>query len=152
MKIHTIPPCRWHYWIPHRWAHQRTVWEDIYLLPDSQGWSGESLWMTINAALFKTTNEYEEHIVRKRCELLGDKEFYVDQELLDVIVFAEDFTLPEFLEWVRKVMDYLGIGPIDLIEGTEAMFAGTNRHSRMIGVAAAIAETYRSENDEQATK
>jgi hypothetical protein len=139
----------WYYYIPHRWDNQRKVWEDIYLLPDFKDWSGESLWMTIDAALFKTTNEYEEHIVCKRCELLGDNEFYVDQERLDVVVYAEDFDLPELLEWVRKVMNSLGLGPVELIEGPAAMFAGTNLHSQMIGEATDVAEAYRNENDEQ---
>lgn len=103
--------------------------------------------MTIDVAFIKIEAPYHEQIVRKRCELLGDKDFYVDQEKLDVIVCAEDFDRPEFLEWVRKVMNHLEMGPVELVEGTAAMFAGTNQHAQIVGEASAIAEKYRNDSD-----
>lgn len=45
---------KWKYYIPHVWEspESRTVWEDVWLLPEDGSNDGKSYWFTLNALTF----------------------------------------------------------------------------------------------------
>jgi hypothetical protein len=41
---------RWKYHLPHTWnsPEDRTVWEDVYLMPEDGSMKGKSIWFTLD--------------------------------------------------------------------------------------------------------
>jgi hypothetical protein len=141
----------WKYYIPHVWEspEQRTIWEDVWLLPEDVSNDGKSYWFTLNALSssaagidreythdpddplcgFAGSERYREVNVR----LLGDKDYFITP-LLDMVARVDDFNLSELLDWTTVfIKDHFGDPAPSLVEGSYEDFAGTNKHANEIG-------------------
>ncbi|MCL4295599.1 MAG: hypothetical protein KJ077_07720 [Anaerolineae bacterium] len=107
----------WKYRIPHIWEADRTVWEDVYLLPDHPGYTAQALWLTIDALGFYEGSERDEAESR-----LGDQSYVI--EGTNMLVWAEDFSKPELLKWVGIWLEANGLPVTALEEGTAQEFRG----------------------------
>jgi ankyrin repeat protein len=76
---------RWKYHIPHVWKspEDRTVWEDVYLMPEDGSMKGKSIWFTLNAltvgaaGLGNDFPDTAEEIREFNLRLLGDKDYFI---------------------------------------------------------------------------
>ncbi len=125
----------WKYYIPHTWEdNEKFRWADIWLLPDKSDYKGDSLWLTIDA-LGNSSDIYNEEQKEYREEMLqklGDRDFYCDDEKLDMIVRADNFTKEEFLKWVKVCITHKGFPCKDLVESTFEDFKDTNEQAKVI--------------------
>ncbi len=63
---------KWKYYFPHVWEKECEPWEDVYLLPDVDGYEGEAIWLTVTAIPLEDTVEpLEEEYVEVRKKLLS---------------------------------------------------------------------------------
>lgn len=133
---------KWKYLIPHYWEspEDRTIWEDVYLMPEDGGSNGKSYWFTLDAlgspagGLPNGDEVFESiDVVRERnLRFLGDRDYLIT-ETFDVLIRAEDFNQQELLEWARVfIRDQFGDQEPILVEGTFTGFAGSNKHASEI--------------------
>jgi hypothetical protein len=123
----------WKYHIPHVWNTTRTVWEDVYLLPDLPDHESESIWLTIDAlgdAADPAHGSDREEFQREALEKLGDKEDWVGGA--DMIIRARDFSKEELLQWVKVWLRESGFPVASLEEAPFSDFAGTNQHANIL--------------------
>ena len=142
---------KWKYYIPHVWnsAEDRTLWEDVWLLPEDGSNGGKSYWFTLNALSFGAAGidgEYPEDpddplcgfggskLVREmNLRLLGDKDYFITP-LLDMVARVEDFNMHELLEWTKLLIRvHLGDPEPELVKGDFEDFTGTNGQVSEIG-------------------
>ena len=123
----------WKYYIPHIWEEERTVWEDVYLLPAEQNYDGEALWLTVDALGFY---EAEERVAAEH-QLKGEA-YWIDEA--EMLVRAEDFSLAELLAWTQIWLQANGLDVTELVEGTAAEFRGKLTEYDLVETALARAE------------
>lgn len=141
---------KWKYYIPHVWEspESRTVWEDVWLLPEDGSNEGKSYWFTLNALTFGAAGiegEYPEDpndpfgsgtsaLVREmNLQLLGDKDYFITP-LLDMVARVDNFNLHELLEWTRLfIRDHFGDAEPELVPGDYEDFSGSNSQASEIG-------------------
>lgn len=142
---------KWKYYIPHVWEspESRTVWEDVWLLPEDGSNEGKSYWFTLNALTFGAAGiegEYPEdpddplcgfggsQLVREmNLRLLGDRDYFITP-LLDMVARIDDFNMHELLEWTKLfIRDHFGDPEPELVQGDYQDFGGANRHASEIG-------------------
>jgi len=142
---------KWKYYIPHVWnsPEERTLWEDVWLLPEGDLNDGKSYWFTLNALSFGAAgidDEYPEdpddplcgfggsQLVREmNLRLLGDKDYFITPKL-DMVARIDDFNLSELLEWTTLfIRVHFGDPEPELVLGDCEDFAGTNSHASEIG-------------------
>jgi hypothetical protein len=124
---------RWKYHMPHQWLTPRTVWEDVYLLPDHPDYSGESFWLTVDAlgdASDPTHGSERAAFQKEALEKMGDADFWIDGA--DMIVRARDFTKAELLDWVKIWLEQQGLPVAELVEAPLPDFAESNEHVKLI--------------------
>jgi hypothetical protein len=124
----------WKYYIPHVWDTPRTVWEDIYLLPDVPDPEPQSIWLTIDAlgdAADLAHGSERAEFQRIALARLGDREFWIDGA--EMIVRARDFSQEELLGWARVWLTEQGLPVAELVETPVAAFAGTNGRAALLG-------------------
>jgi hypothetical protein len=126
----------WKYYIPHIWEEDRTVWEDIYLLPDTPDYKDQAIWLTIDALGFYEGSERDE--VESR---LGSQSYLIKGT--DMLVRVEDFSKPELLKWVSIWLEENGLAFDALREGTVKEFRGQTADDEAFRVYAEI-----KDNDE----
>jgi hypothetical protein len=107
----------WKYYIPHIWEADRTVWEDVYLLPDHPSYTDQALWLTIDALGYYEGSERDEAESR-----LGHQSYLIDDT--DMLVCTEDFSKLELLNWVGIWLEEKGLLFTTLEEGTAKEFRG----------------------------
>jgi hypothetical protein len=123
----------WKYYIPHIWDSPRTVWEDVWLLPDDLTYSDQSLWLTVDAlgdASDPSHGDEREEFQREALEKLGDQDYWI--EAGEMIVRTRDFTKEELLEYVSIWLRETGLPVTALVEAPREDFAETNEHARII--------------------
>ncbi|HSB09198.1 MAG TPA: hypothetical protein VLM38_06775 [Blastocatellia bacterium] len=141
---------KWKYCIPHVWnsPEDRTVWEDVYLLPEDRSNGGKSYWFTLNALTFGAAGIDEQYptdpddpfgfgareLVREmNLRLLGDRDYFITP-VLDMVARVDDFNMSELLEWTKVfIRDHFGDPDPVLVQGELSDFAGTNNHAAEIG-------------------
>jgi len=142
---------KWKYYIPHKWdsPEERTLWEDVWLLPEGGRNDGKSYWFTLNALTFRAAgidDEYPEDPDDPLCgfggsqavremnlRLLGDRDYFITP-LLDMVARVDDFNLRELLDWTTIfIKDHFGDPAPSLVEGSYEEFARTNKHAEEIG-------------------
>jgi hypothetical protein len=96
---------RWKYWIHHTWPEPRTQWAEAFVRPDDPNYTGESLWVTIDAAGHADA---------------GDSDFVID---------APDFTQAEFLDGIKAWLRAKGLAASELVPARLEDFAGTHPHA-----------------------
>ncbi|MFN8490202.1 MAG: hypothetical protein U0350_21625 [Caldilineaceae bacterium] len=107
----------WKYYIPHLWEQEREVWEDIYLLPDDAAYTGDAIWLTVDALGF-----YEAEERRAAEEKLGGAAYWI--EGADMLVATEDFTRAELLDWLQLWFEQHDIPLTELVESDYSAFQG----------------------------
>ena len=131
---------RWTYYIPHTWQtpQDRTVWEDIYLMPETDWPEGQdrvSVWLTVEG-LGDTPWEGDEEGWSKywtTVEQLKTSEYIINGQDGEMHVRAEDFNLKEFLNYAKAfIRETFGDHDITLVEGTYEDFLGTNEHTAFL--------------------
>lgn len=148
----------WKYYIPHVWdsPEDRTVWEDVWLLPEDGSNGGKSYWFTLNALTFGAAGidgEYPHdpddplggfggsQLVREmNLRLLEDRDYFITP-LLDMVARVDDFNLHELLEWTKLLIRvHFGDPEPELVEGDLEDFSGSNSQVSEIGrISAAFA-------------
>lgn len=142
---------KWKYYIPHVWnsPEDRTLWEDVWLLPEDGSNDGKSYWFTLNALSFGAAGIDGEYPVdpddpflgfagskaarEMNLRLLGDKDYFITP-LLDMVARIEDFNLHELLDWTTVfIKEHFGDPDPELIQGNYEEFGGTNAHAQEIG-------------------
>lgn len=142
---------KWKYYIPHVWdsPEDKTLWEDVWLLPEDGSNGGKSYWFTLNALSFGAAGVEGEYpvdpndplcgfggstLVREmNLRLLGDKEYFITPKL-DMVARVENFNLHELLEWTRVLIrDHFGDPDPELVPAEYEDFAGTNSQASEIG-------------------
>jgi hypothetical protein len=124
----------WKYYVPHVWDTPRTVWEDIYLLPDVPDPEPKSIWLTVDALgdiADPAHDSDREEFQRTALAKLGDREYWI--EGAEMIVRARDFSQEELLGWVRIWLAEQGLPVADLVEAPLEAFVGTNEHPVLLG-------------------
>jgi hypothetical protein len=140
---------KWKYYIPHVWdsPEDRTIWEDVYLMPEDGSSIGKSYWFTLNAigsppAGLPDGDEWFEPLDKTRernLRHLGDREYLIT-DVFDMLIRAEDFDQHELLEWARVfIRDQFGDTEPEFVLARFEDFGGTNNHASEIGrIAEAI--------------
>jgi len=134
---------KWKYNIPHYWEspEDRTLWEDVYLMPEDGSSNGKSYWFTLDAlgspagGLPNGEEVFEPaDVVRERnLGFLGDREYLIT-ETFYMLIRAENFNQKELLEWAKVLIrDQFGDAEPILVEGSFAEFSDTNNHAAEIG-------------------
>lgn len=143
---------RWKYYIPHAWdsPEDRTVWEDVWLLPEDGSNDGQSYWFTLNALSFGAAGidgEYPydpddpfgfgaahaQAVRETNLKLLGEKDYFITP-LLDMVARVDNFNMQELLEWTRLfIRVHFGDPEPELVLAEYEEFVGTNRHASEIG-------------------
>jgi hypothetical protein len=142
---------KWTYHIPHVWKspEDRTLWEDVYLLPGDGSNDGGSYWFTLHALTSEAAGiegEYPRDPDDPLCgfggsqlaremnlRLLGDNDSFVTRTL-DMVVRVDDFNLHELLAWTAVfVRLHFGDPEPELVKGRPEDFAGSNAHAEEIG-------------------
>jgi hypothetical protein len=142
---------KWKYYIPHVWnsPEDRTVWEDVWLLPEDGSNDGKSYWFTLNALCFGAAGidaEYphdpddpfggfggSEAVRAMNLQLLGDRDYFITP-VLDMVARVEDFNLRELLAWTTVfIKDHFGDPDPELVPGDYEEFGGTNAQVLEIG-------------------
>ena len=141
---------KWKYYIPHVWdsPEDRTMWEDVWLLPEDGSNDGKSYWFTLNALTFTAAGiegEYPEdpddpfgfglgeRVREVNLRLLGDKDYFITS-LLEMVARVDDFNRSELLEWTRVfIRDHLNDADPVLVQGAFEDFSGTNNQAAEIG-------------------
>jgi len=121
---------RWLYYIPHLWPHaQRMFWADVMIIPDDPNYGGQSLWITVdaisNAENFGDEEWRDWH--RERVEHMGDADFYMDAEKMDLAVRATDMNEAECLDWIARWMSSAGFRFTGFSKATLDEFAGRSQ-------------------------
>jgi hypothetical protein len=103
----------WKYWIPHAWdpPESRLAWADVLILPDDPGYTGDALFITVDAVLNTeayTASGWPKWRHRKIARL-GDNDFFMDRDLMDLAIRAHDFTRDECLDWVARWLQHEGM-------------------------------------------
>jgi hypothetical protein len=131
----------WKYRIPHVWhsPEERTVWEDVYLIPADGSTQGKSIWFTLNAltvvpaGLGSDLPDSTEEIRKFHLRILRDDDFYLTSTE-DMVAGTENFNEKELLEWTaRFIKARFGDPDPILVAGTEDEFAGSNPHASEVG-------------------
>ena len=128
-----MPIQDWKYCFPHVWDSPRQVWEDVYLLPDSDSYTGPGFFLTVDA-LGNADNpahgtdraEFQKEALAK----LGTAEYFIDEG--EMIVRREDFTKKELLAWVRVWLEHHGLSVRGLREAPSSEFVGAIDHDTLI--------------------
>lgn len=164
---------KWKYYIPHVWEspEDRTLWEDVWLLPDDGRNGGKSYWFTLNALTFGAAGidgEYPQDpddplvgfggsklVKEMNLGLLGDRDYFITPKL-DMVARVDNFNLHELLDWTRIfIRDHFSDAEPELVPADYEDFAGTNNQASEIGrineaFAAGVPEkeiiNYRSED------
>ena len=141
----------WKYYIPHAWEEDRQTWEDFYLLPCDPDYSGESIWLTIDALGDGSEGrpiegEYFEIISKK----MEGKDYVINGT--DMTVRGIDFSKNEFLKWVRTWLEDNGFEVAELLEAPLEDFEGTNQHASIVGECKAAMEDLKSLDAEELDK
>ena len=134
---------KWKYYIPHYWEspEDRTIWEDVYLMPPDGMSEDKSIWFTLDAissppAGLPDGDEWFEPRDKTRARnlgYLGDREYLIT-DAPDMLIRNEDFNLRELLEWTKVfIRDHLGDPEPVLVEGSFDDFSGTNKHASEVG-------------------
>lgn len=166
---------KWKYYIPHVWKspEDRTVWEDVWLLPEDGRNDGKSYWLTLNALTFGAAGVEGEYphdpddplglfggrqgVREMNLRLLGDKDYFITP-VLDMVARIDDFNMRELLEWTKLfIREHFGDSEPELVKGEYEEFGGSNPQAAEIGrisegLAAGIPEeeiiNYRPEDPE----
>lgn len=131
---------KWLYWIPHTWdpPDTRMSWADVLLLPDDPAYDGAALWLTVDAVLNPAFDQDEwAGYGPERLQQMGDAEFHLIQDHLNLAVRAADFDRAECLTWVSKWLDH-SFEFSGLAQASIENFAG---RSQMADVITAIQAT-----------
>lgn len=142
---------KWKYYIPHVWdsPEQRTVWEDVWLLPEDGRSGGKSYWFTLNALTFGAAGIDEEYpedpddplglfgshqgVREMNLRLLGDRDYFITPKL-DMVARVEDFDLGELLEWTKLfIREHFHDPAPSLVRGAWEDFDGSNNQATEIG-------------------
>jgi hypothetical protein len=139
---------RWKYYIPHVWdsPHQRTVREDVWLLPEHGMTEGRSYWFTLNALTSeaagmegKYPDDSDQAVREMNLQLLGDRDYFITP-VFDMVARVENFNMAELLEWTKLfIRVQFGDAEPVLVECDLEDFGGANRYVDEIRrIAAAI--------------
>ena len=143
---------KWKYYIPHVWdsPEDRTLWEDVWLLPEDNSNGGKSYWFTLNALTFGAAGIEGEYphdaddpfgfgaanaqaVREMNLQLLGDKDYFLTP-LLDMVARVDDFNVSELLEWTKVfIRDHFSDPDPVLVLGDYEDFSGTNNQAAEIG-------------------
>lgn len=143
---------KWKYHIPHIWDKptDRTVWEDVYLMP-ALGWENKeekmSAWLTVDALRKKPTGENPDEMedYQDALKKLKNHDYVIDRDLCSMIVRTEDFNMEELLGYAKIfIKEIFNDEDIVLVEGTFEDFVGTHEI-----LARAIHESYRDRQEEK---
>ena len=130
---------RWKCFVTTVWKrNERRTWEDVWLLPDSEDYSGESIWLTVESS--SSVEEFwskDNHL-----PLIEAKDFFIDGQ--DIIVGVKDFDRKDILKWTKIWLEESGFNVTEIIEGRMKEFKNTNREAR--AVTQAIIELGRMKN------
>lgn len=131
----------WKYYMMHVWPKgERWTWAEVFILPDDPAYEGEALWLTIDCvgasppgsdhahdidwhirALAKLGES--SHAIVSKADDLGDS---------DMIVAANDFSVDEFLGWVKVWIKEQAIEISKLIPAPLEDFIGRHRHADLL--------------------
>lgn len=118
---------RWKCFVTTVWErNERRTWEDIWLLPDIEDYSGESVWLTVESL----SSVAEFWSGDSDLPLIEAKNSFVDGE--DIIVGVKDFDRKDILSWSRVWLAESGYTVTELIEGSRKEFQNTNREARAV--------------------
>ncbi len=123
----------WKYHMPHVWRTPRVEWEDVWLMPAKPGYTGPSVWLTVDALgdpTDTTRSPEKAELYEEALRKLGDLDYHIKDA--DMIVRAKDFSKSELLDWIRICLKAKGFEVDRLIEGTREEFYGTNQQADMI--------------------
>ncbi|HEX6290827.1 MAG TPA: hypothetical protein VFZ66_16705 [Herpetosiphonaceae bacterium] len=108
---------RWKFYIPHTWDTPRTIWEDVYLLPDDPECSKPPIWLTLDAIGGQT---YAGHGMRKAeykrltRTRFAERGYWI--EGCYMCVHANTFSKDELLAWVHVWLHERGFTVSELVE------------------------------------
>lgn len=118
---------RWKCFVTTVWErNERRTWEDVWLLPDIEDYSGESVWLTVESL----SSVAEFWSGDSDLPLIEAKNSFVDGE--DIIVGVKDFDRKDILNWSRVWLAESGYTVTELIEGSRKEFQNTNREARAV--------------------
>lgn len=118
---------RWKCFVTTVWErNERRTWEDVWLLPDIEDYSGESVWLTVESL----SSVAEFWSGDSDLPLIEAKNSFVDGE--DIIVGVKDFDRKDILSWSRVWLAESGYTVTELIEGSRKEFQNTNREARAV--------------------
>ncbi len=129
----------WKYRLIHEWPEgERTIWAELFLLPDDPNYEGEALWVTIDC-VGENHGEDERDIrwYKKAQEKLGNLSYKIITEEdnmgdTNMIIAASDFSKDEFLQWVKTWIRSQGLPVDELIPASLDHFTGRNQHADFI--------------------
>ena len=118
---------RWKCFVTTVWErNERRTWEDVWLLPDIEDYSGESVWLTVESL----SSVAEFWSGDSDLPLIEAKNSFVDGE--DIIVGVKDFDRKDILNWSRVWLAESDYTVTELIEGSRKEFQNTNREARAV--------------------
>ena len=118
---------RWKCFITTVWKRgERRTWEDIWLLPDIENYSGESVWLTVESLTSVTDFWSKDNDLPE----IKVGNFFVDGE--DIIVGVKDFDRKDILKWSRVWLTESGYTVTELIERSRTEFDNTNPEARAV--------------------
>lgn len=123
---------KWLYQIPHVWEGDRAEWEDIYLRPDDPSYTGDSIWLTVDAIGKEVHPCYTEAEWRLARIKLGGAAYSIDEAGRKMLVRGEGFTKHELVKWAKVWLEAQGFSVEGLRAGPRAAFAGSNDHVRTL--------------------
>jgi hypothetical protein len=139
---------KWKYYIPRLWdsPEQRTIREDVWLLPEDTPNDGKSYWFTLNALTSeaagiegKYRDDSDEAVREMHLRLLGNREYFITP-VFDMVARVENFNIDDLLEWTKLfIRVQFGDAEPVLVEGDLEDFGGASRYVDEIRrIAAAI--------------
>jgi len=118
---------RWKCFVTTVWErNERRTREDVWLLPDIEDYSGESVWLTVESL----SSVAEFWSGDSDLPLIEAKNSFVDGE--DIIVGVKDFDRKDILNWSRVWLAESDYTVTELIEGSRKEFQNTNREARAV--------------------
>ena len=145
---------RWVYYVPHAWGEEeRTVWEDVWLMPESYlqlpPEERTSVWLTVDGYQAEDEELAPDLIEEKtwfdegEFEIFEKQGYIIREEEGDMIVKDRDFSMDELLEWIKIFLlettwvkeKYGEFDAVELVEGTFEDFSGTNDDADAISSA-----------------
>lgn len=139
---------KWKYYIPHVWEspEARTIWEDVWLLPDSPPRETRSYWFTLDALGPANSNDpYLQEWRQYHEAKLGDRDYLIT-DVLDLLIPVQDFNLHELLEWTKFFIQVHFDDPEpELVLGTFDEFS-----NRQAGEIRRIRETLQEKGEDAA--